>query len=321
MSFSSGPVFTSAGRALHARAIGGAALTFTKMEMGDGSRGSASIDSLTALVHTVASVGISSLQHSGDFATIIGMFSNEDLDTGFDWNEIGLFAADPDHPNDRARDILYCYQDAAGNPDYIPASGSELITKRISIAAIVSNATNVTATFGAATAAADVGFDNEGTDLAATNVQEAIKELHTGKADLDASGKVPSAQLPSMNYIPNSAKGAANGVATLGADGKVPSGQLRSVSSLATATLTASGWALGADGRYSQSVPVANVTTTTELVIVDCNLTTDDADARVEILAAWAGPSANEVDQGNGTLTFYSYELPAVSILIFVGVV
>lgn len=39
-------------------------------------------------------------------------------------------------------------------------------------------------------------------------------------------GKVPTAQLPDMDYIPNSAKGIASGVATLDADGKVPADQL-----------------------------------------------------------------------------------------------
>lgn len=47
-----------------------------------------------------------------------------------------------------------------------------------------------------------------------------------GVASLDASGKVPTAQLPSMNYIPTSQKGVANGVATLDSTGKIPSLQL-----------------------------------------------------------------------------------------------
>ena len=40
-----------------------------------------------------------------------------------------------------------------------------------------------------------------------------------GVAGLDGNGKVPAGQLPAMNYIPTSQKGAAGGVATLGADG------------------------------------------------------------------------------------------------------
>jgi hypothetical protein len=191
MSFASGPVFTNAGKALHARAIAGATLTFTKMQLGDGSRGSTSIANLKALVSPVASVGISGLRYSGNFAVISGMFSNADLHTGFNWNEIGLFAADPDAPDDRARDILYCYQDAAGNPDYIPASDSELITKRISIAAITDNAPNVTATFSAAMGAADILYDDTISHLGAANVQAALEAL-AGKSDIAISPTAPT---------------------------------------------------------------------------------------------------------------------------------
>ncbi len=45
------------------------------------------------------------------------------------------------------------------------------------------------------------------------------------KADL-VDGKVPTGQLPEMDYIPSNEKGVANGVATLGTDGKVPDTQL-----------------------------------------------------------------------------------------------
>lgn len=45
------------------------------------------------------------------------------------------------------------------------------------------------------------------------------------KADL-VDGKVPTEQLPEMDYIPSNEKGVTDGVATLGTDGKVPSEQL-----------------------------------------------------------------------------------------------
>ena len=108
----------------------------------------------------------------------------------------------------------------------------------------------------------------------------------------------------------------------LGADGKLPPELLPKITATLTkpATLAVSNWVLGSDGRYYQTISVDGVTVDTELIIVDCDLTTDDADARIEILAAWAFPAANEVDQGNGTLTFYSYGVPPVSIPIFVGV-
>ena len=57
------------------------------------------------------------------------------------------------------------------------------------------------------------------------------------KADL-VDGKVPAEQLPAMDYIPTTEKGAASGVATLGADGKVPTGQLPSMGYNKVETLT-----------------------------------------------------------------------------------
>ena len=191
MSFTKGPVFTNAGKALHARAVAGAALKFTQMQLGDGSRGSTPIANLKALVSPVASVGISGLRYGGNFTSVSGMFSNADLNTGFNWNEIGLFAADPDAPDDRSRDILYCYQDAAGNGDYIPASDSELITKRISIAAITDNVATVTATFSAVMGAADIIYDDTFSHLGASNVQMAL-ELLAGKSDIAISDTEPT---------------------------------------------------------------------------------------------------------------------------------
>ena len=93
-----------------------------------------------------------------------------------------------------------------------------------------------------------------------------------------------------------------------------------SIVSVAEATLTVSGWSMGANGRYAQTVSVPPVQANSKIVIVDCNVNTDDANARDEILASWSLPSANEAKQGDGTLTFYSYDVPTVSIPILVGV-
>ena len=148
------------------------------------------------------------------------------------------------------------------------------------------------------------------------------KGAKNGVATLDGTGKVPSAQLPSMNYIPTNQKGVAGGVATLGADMKVPAEQLPEISSAksSSAVLYTYGWNEGDDGRFYQTVSVPDVKADSEIVVVDVDLSTDDADARIAYLEAWKSPSANEVDQGDGTLTFYSYDYPTVNIPINVGV-
>lgn len=86
-----------------------------------------------------------------------------------------------------------------------------------------------------------------------------------------------------------------------------------------TAILTTSGWTQSGD-RYSQTVNVTGVTASTPVVLVDVALSGADLDADAAVLEAWQYPSANNVAQGDGTLTFYSYEVPAVNIPINVGV-
>ena len=186
MAFTNGPIFTNAGKELHSRAIAGDALKFTKMQMGDGSLDGRAIDSLTALIHPVASVEIATLKHSGNFATVGGVFNNATLTSGFYWREVGLFAADPDAPDDRTKDILYCYQNAGSLAEFIPASANELISKRINIVVIADETATVSATVAEATRAADISFDNSETDLEATDAQSAIVELTMRIADYAA---------------------------------------------------------------------------------------------------------------------------------------
>lgn len=149
------------------------------------------------------------------------------------------------------------------------------------------------------------------------------KGVAGGVAILDDTGKIPAESLPeSDSYIPTDEKGVAGGVASLGDDGKVPTDQLPEISSAksSTVTLSANGWTKGDDERYYQTVNVADVTADAEIITVDVDLSTDDVDAKVAYLEAWAYPSANEVDQGDGTLTFYAWEQPTVNIPVNVGV-
>ena len=116
-----------------------------------------------------------------------------------------------------------------------------------------------------------VGFGPDGKAVAQDKPTYAASEVGAipttekgaanGVATLGADGKVPTGQLPAMDYVPNYEKGAASGVATLGTDGKVPTGQLPEISSVKTfvATLTTT-WTENEDtGVKSQSVPITGV--------------------------------------------------------------
>ena len=144
MSFTN-PRFTDEGKALQAKAQAGTALKFTKMQLGDGELGSQAIAAMTGLVNPLITVGISDVKAGNNYATVKSNFSNSGLTTGFFWREIGVFAANPEKPNDRNSDILYCYANAGSLAEYIPAAGSEIIEKIISIPCIIGDAENVSA--------------------------------------------------------------------------------------------------------------------------------------------------------------------------------
>ena len=86
-----------------------------------------------------------------------------------------------------------------------------------------------------------------------------------------------------------------------------------------TATLTTSGWAQSGD-RYAQTVNVTGITASTPVVLVDVALSGIDIDADAASLEAWGIVSANNVAQGDGTLTFYALIVPSVNIPVNVGV-
>lgn len=144
MSFTA-PRFTDEGKALQAKAQAGTALKFTKMQLGDGELGSQAIAAMTGLINPLITVGISSVKAGSNYATVKSNFSNSGLTTGFFWREIGVFAENPEKPNDRNSDILYCYANAGSLAEYIPAAGSEIIEKIISIPCIIGDAENVSA--------------------------------------------------------------------------------------------------------------------------------------------------------------------------------
>lgn len=87
-----------------------------------------------------------------------------------------------------------------------------------------------------------------------------------------------------------------------------------------TVILTVDGWTLGDDGRYYQTVNVADVAVNTKIILVDVDLSTNNTDEKISYLEAWQTVSANEVTQGEGTLTFYAWEIPVVNVPVNVGV-
>ena len=133
------PQVTAIGRALLTKVMDGETLEFTRIKMGSGSLTDVSADRLTNLVYTEASIEISQILKGDDYVSIRGIFSNEDVTTGFYWREVGLFAKDP-----VAGEVLFAYANAGTIADYItPATASEIVRTVVMVVSI-SNASQIT---------------------------------------------------------------------------------------------------------------------------------------------------------------------------------
>ncbi|MHC1747425.1 MAG: hypothetical protein AB9856_03435 [Cellulosilyticaceae bacterium] len=135
-------IFTNKGRLLQAKAETGIKLNFSKIAIGDGELTGQSILELTDLVRKKKDISISGIKlMQAGYASIRGKFTNNDINTGFYFRELGLYAIDPE-----VGEILYCYGNAGALAEYIPPiGGSEIIEKQISIEAIIGNANNINA--------------------------------------------------------------------------------------------------------------------------------------------------------------------------------
>ena len=142
MSAFGGLILTNRGRNLQSKAQTGIELQYTRIALGDGELGSSSILELNALKHEIKSLSINKLKVlSGGRAVVGAVLSNQDLQSGFYFREIGVFATDPD-----LGEILYCYANAGALAEYIPAGGgSDIIEKNIDVQTLVGNAQSVTA--------------------------------------------------------------------------------------------------------------------------------------------------------------------------------
>jgi hypothetical protein len=161
--------------------------------------------------------------------------------------------------------------------------------------------------------AAQVGAIAAGTTAAQLGgIASSEKGAKSGVATLDSSGKVPSGQLPSMNYIPTSQKGAAGGVASLDSSGKLvqmPTAQdvgAANKSTSATATLLASSWA---DKSYTLSVSGVTATSNQE-ILPSLNITKEQ-------LEALQAANIQDGGQASGKITLKAFgDVPTVDIPI-----
>lgn len=162
---------TLKGAVIIASLVAGQTLTFTRMAVGDGVLPSGQTPfSTEKMINPLFDVPILNVESdSVAHATVKGVFSNADLDTGFYYRELGLYAI---NPVTKAEE-LFCYGNAGDDAEWINAVGeSSLIEKEIHLVTLIGSATTVTA-----------NFDEKATVL--KSEYDAAMKL---KADLDAEG-------------------------------------------------------------------------------------------------------------------------------------
>ena len=91
------PKLTDAGKNLYYRNMAGEGIKFTTIQLGNGTI-SGPISAMTALVSAVVTIDAAVKNNAEQYADVSGHFSNAELEEGFYWREIGVFAADPDYP-------------------------------------------------------------------------------------------------------------------------------------------------------------------------------------------------------------------------------
>lgn len=148
MSFKA-PIFTNKGKQLYASCLAGKnEIIFTNIKLGDGELMAQAIADLEDLVNPIKTIVLNDKKLIGNDQVLIrAVFKNIDIASGFYWREVGLYAQDPENPEDRSKDILFCYQNAGDTAEYIPSASSGLIDKILSMSLVVSDVNSVNVSF------------------------------------------------------------------------------------------------------------------------------------------------------------------------------
>ena len=167
---------TSKGAALLAKTPAGEDVPVSRWQFGTGALTAGESLDRAALVMPMDELPISSVENRGNQATVLGQFTNVGR-PAFHWEELGLFATDPDEG-----EILMCYGNAYGAGEAIQAGSEQLREFVFGTVLLFSGAAYVTAVV----------------DQSLVFIPREEKAQPGGVATLDDNGKVPKNQLPAV---------------------------------------------------------------------------------------------------------------------------
>ena len=171
---------TSAGAALLAASPAGAAVQLTRWQIGTGALPSGGSLDRTALVSPLEYLPLSSITNSGNTALVMGQYTNQGEESGFDWEELGLLATGTD-----GAEILFAYGNAYGKGEQIQPAATQLREFEFGAQLTFSAAASVTGVI----------------DQGLVFIPLAEKGAAGGVAPLGEDGKVPEQYLPEISQL------------------------------------------------------------------------------------------------------------------------
>lgn len=173
---------TTAGAALLAKTPEGYPVPATRWQIGKGALPSGSSLDRTALVDPVEYLDLYDVQNQGTESLILGQFTNQGMESGFPFEEVGLLAQDPD-----VGEILMCYGNAFGAGEEIQPEAVQLREFIFGTQLKFSGEANMSGTIG----------------QGLVFIPLSQRGQQNGVASLDSSGKVPEMQLPDSARLSN----------------------------------------------------------------------------------------------------------------------
>ena len=135
------PKLTASGKNLLLRALAGETITFTKIQLGNGTAQDAA--EATGLANPIITVELSKIVVGTEYVTLTAQFSNSSITSGFHITEAGFFAKDPD---DSTKEILYALgNEDESSADYVPDKGNRILEMQFDALIFIGDAENVSA--------------------------------------------------------------------------------------------------------------------------------------------------------------------------------
>lgn len=130
------PKLTASGKNLLLRALAGETITFTKIQLGNGTAQDPA--EATGLANPIITIVVGT-----EYVTLTAQFSNSSITSGFHITEAGFFAKDPD---DSTKEILYALgNEDESSADYVPDKGNRILEMQFDALIFIGDAENVSA--------------------------------------------------------------------------------------------------------------------------------------------------------------------------------